>query len=72
MLDESALPRARVPIPCHKDCPQRSSDCHAGCERYAKYVAYRRFIYGKRLQDWDVNEMEYNRMVRRGKYYNND
>lgn len=24
--------------PCTKDCPNRSADCHAKCERYAKWA----------------------------------
>lgn len=25
--------------PCAKDCPERSCDCHATCERYKEYRA---------------------------------
>lgn len=25
--------------PCVRDCPDRSSECHGHCERYARYAA---------------------------------
>lgn len=24
-------------IPCVRDCPERSAECHAACEKYAEY-----------------------------------
>lgn len=24
-------------IPCVRDCPERSAECHATCEKYAEY-----------------------------------
>jgi len=37
-------------IPCVKDCPDRTPECHADCERYAKYAAWRETIRQKRAE----------------------
>ena len=29
-------------IPCVKECPDRTEDCHGHCERYAAYAAWRK------------------------------
>ena len=29
--------KSGVPNPCEKDCPERSSTCHASCKRYKPY-----------------------------------
>jgi hypothetical protein len=33
--------------PCIKTCPDRNSECHAKCPRYAEFVKIRNAIYEK-------------------------
>ena len=36
-------------IVCPPDCPDRSSTCHAGCERYAAFVRVQAAEYDRRI-----------------------
>lgn len=37
--------------PCTQDCPSRSATCHATCDGYAKYAAYRREKCAENLKE---------------------
>ena len=43
-------------IPCVRDCPERSAECHATCEKYAEYRkamdAYRDSEHEARKKDF--------------------
>ena len=48
--------------PCVKDCPRRSEECHATCEDYAAFAAWRAEQRAKRQEklreDYLVNSPE--------------
>lgn len=39
--------------PCSKDCPNRNAECHAHCEKWARYEAERnaRYIEAEKIRD---------------------
>lgn len=41
-----------VKQPCHRDCPNRVKNCHATCEKYKKYDAYRKFLQESKLKSY--------------------
>ena len=51
--------------PCKRDCPERSGECHASCERWKKYEAERNSEYElirkEKAQYYDMYEFEANR-----------
>ena len=44
--------------PCARDCPRRSSTCHATCESYQRFAEARKEVYAKRRQEADLNSAE--------------
>lgn len=39
-------------IPCGRFCKDRSAECHATCEKYRKYAAWRAEERAKKLETW--------------------
>ena len=44
----------RKKSPCKKDCQDRHGGCHAVCELYLEYEAYKQVEYKRRLRDYNV------------------
>lgn len=48
--------------PCKKDCPDRSAECHAVCEKWAEYSEIMKTFYKVRADAYnlqnDLNEIE--------------
>lgn len=48
--------------PCKKDCPDRSAECHAVCEKWAEYSEIMKTLYKVRADAYnlqnDLNEIE--------------
>lgn len=53
--------------PCAKDCPERTEDCHATCERYKAFAADRLEKYAQRKRMHDELEMLFDARMRRKK-----
>ena len=45
-----------VKMVCEKDCPEREFDCHARCEKYAKYRAECDEQIRERLRESELND----------------
>lgn len=56
-----------IPNPCKPDCPDRTSTCHAECIAYADYAASRRLIHERRLDTYDINNLEHERHRKRNR-----
>lgn len=71
---EERSPRIRhVPNPCEPDCPERTSDCHGGCKRYARYYDYNRLKDEARRSKFDIEALEHQRHIQKSRRcYNNE
>ena len=43
--------------PCEKDCPRRNGECHATCEDYAAYAAWREELRAKRQEALEADHL---------------
>ena len=41
---------AAIENPCRQDCDKRCAGCHAKCEAYLEYQAYRQTVYAARAK----------------------
>ena len=41
---------AAIENPCRQDCEKRCSGCHAKCDAYLEYQAYRQTVYAARAK----------------------
>ena len=41
---------AAVENPCRQDCERRCAGCHAKCQEYLEYQAYRQTVYAARAK----------------------
>ena len=48
--NSSAEVAAAVENPCRQDCERRCVGCHAKCEAYLEYQAYRQTVYAARAK----------------------
>lgn len=58
-----------VPIPCERECPGRTGDCHGKCEKYKEYAEYKAW---EREQKMRKPAEEYSvaiRMSSKSKYF---
>ena len=46
----SAEVAAAVENPCRQDCEKRCAGCHAKCQQYLEYQAYRQKVYETRAR----------------------
>ena len=49
-IHSSAEVAASMEHPCRKDCARRCAGCHAKCEAYLEYQAYRQTVYAARAK----------------------
>lgn len=45
-----------VENPCARDCPDRTATCHAECEKYARFFAWREEQRKKRAEEKTLEE----------------
>lgn len=50
--------------PCRKDCPERSADCHAVCEKYREFERARNAEYDKRKAQIETESAMYDSIDR--------
>lgn len=41
---------AAIENPCRQDCERRCAGCHAKCQKYLEYQAYRQTVYAARAK----------------------
>ena len=70
-MNNSVFFRSQLKAPCFK-CPDRTSECHAYCEKWKDYETAKKEEYEAYINDakniWRMNEIEADRIEKYKKY----